>query len=61
MSTKLSLIPIDRDGIPLGYSGSLAEVTIEVLRATADLYVRAGFKEPWIGYLFVTPRYALEV
>ncbi len=47
----VSLIPIDRDGIPRGYSGSLPEVTSEVFRATAELYARAGFEEPWIGYL----------
>lgn len=51
MITKLSLIQIDRNGIPRGYSGSLPEVTSEVFRATADLYAKAGFVEPWIGYL----------
>jgi [ribosomal protein S5]-alanine N-acetyltransferase len=51
MNTKVSLIPIDHDGTPRGYSGSLPKVTIEVFRATAELYARAGFEEPWIGYL----------
>jgi RimJ/RimL family protein N-acetyltransferase len=51
MKSKLSLIPIDRDGIPRGYSGSLPEVASEVFRATADLYAKAGFEEPWIVYL----------
>ena len=51
MNRKVSLIPIDRDGTPRGYSGSLPEVASEVSRATAELYARAGFEEPWIGYL----------
>ena len=51
MNTKVSLIPIERDGTPRGYSGSLPEVAREVSRATAELYARAGFEEPWIGYL----------
>jgi [ribosomal protein S5]-alanine N-acetyltransferase len=51
MNTKVSLIPIDRDGTPRGYSGSLPEPASEVSRATAELYARAGFEEPWIGYL----------
>ena len=51
MNTKLSLIPIDRNGIPRGYSGALSEVTRDVLHATADLYTKAGFEEPWICYL----------
>jgi [ribosomal protein S5]-alanine N-acetyltransferase len=51
MKTKVLLLPIDRDGAPRGYSGSLPEVTSEVFRATAELYARTGFEEPWIGYL----------
>lgn len=51
MNTKVALIPIDRDGSPRGYSGSLPELTSEVFRATAELYARAGCEEPWIGYL----------
>ena len=51
MSTKVSLIPIDRDGTPRGYSGSLPEMASEVSRATAEFYATAGFEEPWIGYL----------
>ncbi|ATS19625.1 hypothetical protein BRW62_10980 [Parathermosynechococcus lividus PCC 6715] len=48
---KLSLIPIERNGSPRGYTGFLPEVTQEVFRATADLYTMVGFEEPWIGYL----------
>jgi RimJ/RimL family protein N-acetyltransferase len=51
MNRKVSLIPIDRDGTPRGYTGSLPEVASEVFHATAELYERAGFEEPWIGYL----------
>jgi RimJ/RimL family protein N-acetyltransferase len=51
MKTKVSLIPIDRDGTPRGYAGYMPETTIEVFRATAELYRTVGFEEPWIGYL----------
>jgi [ribosomal protein S5]-alanine N-acetyltransferase len=51
MNRKVSLVPIDRDGTPRGYAGSLPGVADEVFRATAELYARAGFEEPWIGYL----------
>lgn len=51
MNRRISLIPIDRDGTPRGYAGSLPEVAREVFRATAELYGTVGFEEPWIGYL----------
>lgn len=51
MNSQLSLIPIDRDGTPRGYNGSLPEVTNEVFRATARLYESVGFEQPWICYL----------
>ncbi len=51
MNTKVSLIPIDREGSPRGNRGSLPEVAKEVFRATAELYTTVGFEEPWIGYL----------
>jgi hypothetical protein len=38
MNTKVSLIPIDRDGIPRGYAGTLPDATKEVFRATASNY-----------------------
>lgn len=53
MNTKVSLIPIDRDGAPRGYTGPLPEVLSEVFRATAKLYKTVGFEEPWIGYLAI--------
>jgi RimJ/RimL family protein N-acetyltransferase len=54
MNRKVSLVPIDRDGTPRGYMGSLPEVARESFRATAELYTRVGFEEPWIGYLALT-------
>ena len=51
MKTKISLIPIDRNGNPRGYAGALPEVISEVFRALAELYKTVGFEEPWIGYL----------
>ncbi len=53
MSDKLSLIPIGRDGTPLGYSGKLTDIAREVVHATVGLYETAGFTEPWIGYFAV--------
>jgi RimJ/RimL family protein N-acetyltransferase len=54
MNRKVSLVPIDRDGTPRGYMGSLPEVARESFLATAELYTRVGFEEPWIGYLALT-------
>jgi RimJ/RimL family protein N-acetyltransferase len=54
MNSKVSLIPIDRDGTPRGYAGSLPQVTSEVFRATAELYRTVGFDAPWIGYLAIS-------
>jgi hypothetical protein len=51
MQTKVSLVPIDRDGTPCDYAGSTPNVVREVLSATAELYAKVGFDEPWIGYL----------
>jgi RimJ/RimL family protein N-acetyltransferase len=51
MNMTVSLSPIDRDGTPRHYAGSLPEVTSEVFRATAMHYRTVGFEEPWIGYL----------
>ncbi len=50
LNTDVLLIPIDREGTARGYSGTLPEMAIEVSRATAELYARDGFDEPWIGY-----------
>jgi RimJ/RimL family protein N-acetyltransferase len=51
MNGEVSLVPIDRDGTPRGYTRSVPEVANEALRATAQLYRRAGFEGPWICYL----------
>ena len=50
MTASVSLVPIDRDGHPLGIDASLPDVTIEVCRATVALYDSVGFEPPWIGY-----------
>jgi ribosomal-protein-alanine N-acetyltransferase len=54
MNPQVSLIPIERDGTPRRRPASLPEAALEVLRATAALYARVGFEEPWIGYLAET-------
>jgi RimJ/RimL family protein N-acetyltransferase len=51
MNTKISFIPIDRDGIPRSYAGCMPEVAVEVSRATAEFYRTVGFEEPWVSYL----------
>ncbi len=51
MNTKVSFVPIDRDGTPHGYAGPLPEGTSEVFGAIAELYRTVGFEEPWICYL----------
>ena len=51
MANAVSLIPIDRDGTLRSYVGPLPEATVEVLRATRQLYETVGFEEPWVGYL----------
>lgn len=53
MKTKVTLIPIERDGSPRAYTGTLPDEAGEVLRATTGLYETVGFEEPWIGYLAV--------
>lgn len=53
MSDRLLLIPIGRDGSPLGYSGELTDMAGEVVHATVGLYETVGFTEPWIGYFAV--------
>ena len=51
MHTKVFLVPIERDGSPRDYAGSMPDVVREVFSATAELYAKLGFDEPWIGYL----------
>ncbi len=53
MSDQLFLIPIGRDGTPLGYGGELTDMAREVVHATVGNYETAGFTEPWIGYFAV--------
>jgi [ribosomal protein S5]-alanine N-acetyltransferase len=53
---EISLLPIDPDGSPRGYDGELPAMVEQVCRATANLYARAGFLEPWIGYIAMRDR-----
>lgn len=53
MIKDVSLITIDHDGVPRGYTGDLPEATAEIFRATVKLYESVGFKEPWVCYLAV--------
>lgn len=48
---NVTLFPIERDGTPRAYTGPTPGIAREVLTATAELYARVGFEEPWIGYL----------
>lgn len=59
MDSLLNLIPIDRKGVPRRYYGELPELAIDVLRATAELYTKVGFEEPWICYLAVVDETAV--
>lgn len=47
----MQLIPIARDGSVSVRLPMEREPLAGVIRSTVDLYARAGFKEPWIGYL----------
>jgi len=47
------LTAIERDGMPRDDPGPVSAAVTEILHATAGLYERAGFVEPWIGYLAV--------
>ncbi|MCC7362286.1 MAG: GNAT family N-acetyltransferase [Anaerolineales bacterium] len=51
MTQPLSLIPIDREGRPQGYSGALPAVAADTCRAMAQLYASVGYETPWVGYL----------
>lgn len=51
IQSLLTLIPIQRNGAPLGFDGELSSAATEVLSATEAMYKDAGFHEPWIGYL----------
>lgn len=47
----LRLVPVDRDGSPVGPCPPLDETAKEMCAATAALYERVGFVPPWLGYL----------
>jgi len=49
--TGFSLHPIERNGSVPGHAEPFAEPASGVIRQTVDLYSRAAFEPPWIGYL----------
>jgi RimJ/RimL family protein N-acetyltransferase len=49
----LTLLPIDRNGVPSGLDSPHEEPVASVLNATAEYYTITGFDPPWIGYLAV--------
>jgi len=53
MIKDITLITIDRDGVPLGYAGELPEDAVEVISATVKHYETICFNEPWVCYLAV--------
>ena len=53
-AVPLRLVPIDRDGSPLGPCPPLTGTAKEVCATTASFYERVGFVPPWIGYLAVS-------
>jgi hypothetical protein len=50
---KVSLIRCDRNGNPVQSIPDMAQELIANCQATADLYRRVGYVEPWVGYVAV--------
>lgn len=50
---SFSLVPCDPCGLPLHTDLTLPDALVVSCQATADLYRRAGFFPPWIGYVAV--------
>jgi RimJ/RimL family protein N-acetyltransferase len=50
---KVSLIRCDRSGNPVQLIPDMAEELIANCQATADLYRRVGYVEPWVGYVAI--------
>lgn len=48
---RLVLTAIERSGDVRGEFGAASGIVAEVARAMAELYERAGFEPPWIGYV----------
>jgi len=53
MIKDITLITIDREGVPLGYAGELPEDAVEVISATVKHYETIGFNEPWVCYFAI--------
>jgi [ribosomal protein S5]-alanine N-acetyltransferase len=47
----MKLFAIDRDGTISGFTGQIPEVGQSAIKSTVQLYSRAGWIQPWIGYL----------
>jgi [ribosomal protein S5]-alanine N-acetyltransferase len=47
----MNLVEISRDGSPAEETGPLPDVARSAIDATVQLYSRAGFSRPWIGFL----------
>lgn len=48
---EITLRPIGRGAVVRGYEAAAEGVVTDVLRASAELYARAGFVAPWICHL----------
>ena len=48
---RLGLLPIGREGLREGIPLELPPPAEEVVAATVELYEKAGYQEPWVGYL----------
>jgi ribosomal-protein-alanine N-acetyltransferase len=47
----MKLLAIDRDGSISEFAGQIPEVGQSAIESTVQLYSRAGWIQPWIGYL----------
>ena len=55
----VTLVPIEPDGTPRGWTGPVPAAANEALRATVELYSTVGFREPWICYLAIADETAI--
>lgn len=56
---QFSLIRCDSDGTPTEPIAHLPDALVANCVATADLYRRIGYVEPWVGYVAVDDREAV--
>lgn len=50
---KVTLIRCDQNGTPVQSVPDMTEELAANCQATADLYRRVGYREPWVGYVAV--------